>query len=105
KKADVVYGARTRVKIVKNKVAPPFKEAVFMVTKDGIDKTDAMLEAAISLEVLSRSGSFIKYNDNVLGQGREQVKDLLERDEKLKKEISDVVYAKAFPKKIKKEEK
>jgi recombination protein RecA len=101
KKGDQVFGSRTRVKIVKNKVAPPFKEAIFMVTKDGIDRVDAILEAAVSLDVLTRSGSFIKYGDNVLGQGREQAKELLEKDEQLKKKITKEVYEKAFPKKTK----
>lgn len=102
KHGDVVYGSRTRIKIVKNKVAPPFKEAIFMVTKDGIDDNDAILESAISLGVLSRSGSFIKQGDKVLGQGKEQVKEQMEKDDKLKNEIQKSVYEKAFPKKEKK---
>ncbi len=101
KKGDVIIGNRTRVKIVKNKVSPPFKEAVFMVTKDGVDTTDAMIEAGISLGVLTRSGSFIKYQDQVLAQGREQLKDNLEADPELMDKIEKEVKEKAFSKKPK----
>jgi recombination protein RecA len=108
KKGDVVFGSKVRVKIVKNKVAPPFKEAIFTVNKDGIDKEDAMLEAAMTVGVLERSGSFIRYNGKVLGQGRELVKEMLLADPKLNDEITHLVYEKAFPikeNKPKKEEK
>lgn len=96
KKGDQVYGARVRVKIVKNKVAPPFKEAVFIVTKDGIDKNEAMIDAALTLGVLSRSGSFIKHGEKVLGHGKEEIKELLVKDEKWRTSLEKEVYGKAL---------
>lgn len=98
KNGDQVYGSRVRVKIVKNKVSPPFKEAIFVVTKDGIDKEDAIVESAITLGILSRSGSFIKLGEKVLGQGKEQVKEEMEKDDKLKQSLIKQIQAKAFPK-------
>lgn len=94
KKNNEVYGSRVRVKVVKNKIAPPFKEAQFVINSDGIDRMDSLLEAAISAQLLTRSGSFIKYKDQVLGQGREQVKELLKTDEKLRKEVLAAVREK-----------
>jgi len=98
KKGDQIYGAKIRIKIVKNKVAPPFKQAVITITKEGIDKEDALIETALNLGVLSKSGSFIKHEDKVLGQGREQIKELLTKDEKFKQRLTKEVYAKAFVK-------
>jgi recombination protein RecA len=102
KKGDQVVGSRVRVKIVKNKVAPPFKEAQFTVTKDGIDKQGAVVDAAIDLGILTKSGSFIKMGDEVLGQGRDQVKDSLVEDKKLYDKIAAEVYKQAFGKETKK---
>ncbi len=98
KKGDQIIGSKTRVKIVKNKVAPPFKEATFVVTKDGIDKEGSVIDAAIDLGILQKSGAFIKYNDEVVGQGREQAKEAIAEDKKLQEKITAEVYAKAFPK-------
>ncbi len=94
KKNNEVVGTRVRVKIVKNKIAPPFREAEFVINSKGIDKNEALLESAIQANIFSRSGSFIKYGDKVLGQGREQVKDLFEQDEALRKEILAAVQKK-----------
>lgn len=94
KKNNEVIGTRVRVKIVKNKIAPPFREAEFVINSKGIDKNEALLESAIQAGIFSRSGSFIKYGDKVLGQGREQVKDLFEQDEALRKEILTAVQKK-----------
>jgi recombination protein RecA len=94
KKNNEVVGTRVRVKIVKNKIAPPFREAEFVINSKGIDKNEALLESAIQANIFSRSGSFIKYGDKVLGQGREQVKDLFEQNEALRKEILDAVQKK-----------
>jgi len=96
KKGDVVIGSRHKAKIVKNKVAPPFKVALFVVNQNGVDLEDALIEAAIQLGVLSVSGSFIKYNDTTLGQGKAQVADQLRKDTKLRAEIEKVVYKKGL---------
>ena len=96
KKGDQIYGSRVRIKIVKNKVAPPFKEAIITITKEGIDKNEAILEAALNSGVITRTGSFIKFDDKVLGQGREQVKELLAKDEQLRQQLTKQVYEKTF---------
>lgn len=96
KKGDQIYGARIRIKIVKNKVAPPFKEAIITITKEGIDKDDALIKTALSLGILTKSGSFIKHDDKVLGQGQEQIKELLTKNERFRQELTKEVYNKAF---------
>lgn len=96
KKGDQIIGSRIRVKIVKNKVAPPFKEAIFIITKEGVDRREALIDTALNTGVLTRSGSFIKHKDKVLGQGKEQIKDLLFSDEKLRTALTKEVYSKAF---------
>ncbi len=87
KKNNEVYGTRTRVKIVKNKVSPPFKEAEIVITAAGIDREEGIIEAAIVAGVFQKSGSFIKQGDKIIGQGRETVKELMASDEKFKKDI------------------
>lgn len=84
KQNNIVYGTRVRVKVVKNKVAPPFREAEFVITAKGIDRMEGIVDAAIASGILTKSGSFLKYGDKIIGQGREQVKELLVNDEKLK---------------------
>ncbi|MCX7997030.1 MAG: recombinase RecA [Patescibacteria group bacterium] len=87
KKNNEVVGTRVRVKIVKNKIAPPFREAEFVINSRGIDRLEALIESAVNAGILTRSGSFLKYGDRVLGQGRDQVKDVLAQDDKLRQEI------------------
>lgn len=82
-----VVGARVRVKIVKNKVAPPFKEAEFVIGSKGVDKEEALVDAALNAGILTKSGAFIKFQDKVIGQGKEQVKRTLETDEKLRESL------------------
>jgi recombination protein RecA len=86
--SDDVKGHVARVKVVKNKMAPPFKEALFnIVYPTGIDKISSLIDAAIQFDVLQQAGSWIKYGDEQLGQGRDRVGDLLREDTKLRKEI------------------
>lgn len=87
KRNNEVYGTRTRVKIVKNKVSPPFKEAEIVITAAGIDREEGIIEAAVIAGVFQKSGSFIKQGDKIIGQGREAVKEMLANDEKFKKDI------------------
>ena len=87
KKNNQAYGARIRVKIVKNKIAPPFKIAEFVIDADGIDKEEGIIQAAIAANLLTRSGSFIKFNDKVLGHGMDQVKEILTKDQDFKSKI------------------
>lgn len=99
KKNNIVYGSRHRIKIVKNKVAPPFREAEIVITPTGVDRQDALIDAAISAGILTKSGAFIKFNDKLLGQGKEQVKEMLTGDEKLKNHIARAVEEKLVAKK------
>ncbi len=95
KRNNEVYGARVRVKIVKNKVAPPFKEAEFVITGAGIDRNEAMIDAAVAAGVLTKAGAFIKYGDKMLGQGKEQTKETLSGDPKLAEQIMKEVFKKS----------
>lgn len=99
KKNNVVYGTRARVKVVKNKMAPPFREAEMVITAEGIDRAEGIVDAAILAGVLTKSGSFIKYGEKILGQGKEQVKEILAGDEKLKQHIVKAAMEKVMGKK------
>ncbi len=99
KKNNMVYGSRHRVKIVKNKVAPPFKEAEIVITAAGVDRLEGLIDASVLAGVLTKSGAFIKFNDKLLGQGKEQVKEMLTGDEKLKHTILKAVEEKLLGKK------
>ena len=107
-----VIGACTRCKIVKNKVAPPFKECEFdLMYGSGISRTGEVLDLAVDLDIIKKGGSWFSYNDQKLGQGRGNVKELLQNDEKLMKEIEEQILARkdelkaAAPKKGKAPEK
>lgn len=91
KKGDEIYGSRVKIKVVKNKVAPPFKEAIITITKNGIDKLEGVIDAGLSLGILTKSGSFIKFSDKVLGQGRDQVKAFLEKERDLLEKIEKAI--------------
>ena len=87
-------GSRTRVKIVKNKVAPPFKEAEFdIIYGEGISKIGEILDIAVAMDVIHKSGAWFSYGDSRLGQGRENVKELLKNDPALCEEIKNKIYA------------
>lgn len=105
KRGEEVYGTRVRVKVVKNKMAPPFKTAEFSITAQGIDRLGSVIEMAIEQNVLDKSGAFIKYGGNVLGQGIEQAKVTLDADKKLRDKIVHEVYEKLPNKKPKEEKK
>ncbi|NMB83987.1 recombinase RecA [Candidatus Roizmanbacteria bacterium] len=94
KKNNQVYGTRARIKVVKNKMAPPFKEAEMVITSQGIDKEEGLVEAAINAGLLTKSGSFIKMGDKLLGQGKEQVKEVLSKDEKLRQHLTKEILSK-----------
>lgn len=87
KKNGQVYGARIRVKIVKNKVASPFREAEFVINSLGIDKEEQLIDAGLALGIITRSGSFFKLGDKILGQGKDEVKSAIINNEKLRDEI------------------
>jgi len=94
-KDGVVIGHSRKVKVVKNKVAPPFKEATFnMIYPFGIDKESSILDAAIETGIVEKSGAWIKYGDQQLAQGREGTIELLKEDKKLRDKIEKEVRAK-----------
>ncbi|MFZ6035383.1 MAG: recombinase RecA [Patescibacteria group bacterium] len=87
KKNNQVVGTRARVKIIKNKVAAPFKEAEFVINSKGVDREEALVDAALNAGLITKSGSFFKINDKLLGQGKEEVKSVIAGDEKLKTQL------------------
>lgn len=94
KNGSEVIGARTRCKIVKNKVAPPFKECEFdIMYGQGISRTGEVLDLACDLDIIKKGGSWFSYNDQKLGQGRDNVKEILKNDEALMKEIEAQILA------------
>ncbi|KKS14304.1 recombinase RecA [Candidatus Daviesbacteria bacterium RIFOXYD1_FULL_41_10] len=94
KEGDLVVGSRHRVKIVKNKVAPPFRIAEFDMNENGISHQGELLDVGIELGILTKAGAFIKWNEQLLGQGRAAAIATLKEDkklaEKLEKEIRTV---------------
>ncbi len=95
KQADgTVTGNRTRIKVVKNKVAPPFTEAEFdIMYNEGISNTGALLDLALEKNIVEKRGSWMSYNGTQLAQGRDAAKEVLRGDENLYKEIEEKVKA------------
>ena len=92
KQGDKVLGSRTRVKVVKNKVAPPFKQDEFdIMYGEGISKVGDLLDIASDIDIVKKSGAWYSYNDTKLGQGRENVKKFLQDNPDLIKEIDEKV--------------
>jgi recombination protein RecA len=92
-----VIGSRTRVKVVKNKVAPPFRMAEFdIMHSEGISRMGDLLDLAATLEVISKRGSFFNYGDIRLGQGRENAKEFLKVNPDLAEEIELAVRQQAL---------
>ncbi|MGI5898218.1 MAG: recombinase RecA [Candidatus Dojkabacteria bacterium] len=90
-----VVGHSRKVKIVKNKVAPPFKEATFdMIYPMGIDKESSILDAALQVDVVQKAGAWFKYGDQQLAQGKDATCELLRTDSKLKDKIVKDIKAK-----------
>jgi recombination protein RecA len=88
KDGEESLGSHTRVKIVKNKVAPPFKKAEFDIMYDeGISKTGEIVDLGVELNIIKKSGSWFSYGDTKLGQGREGVKNLLKDNVELAQEL------------------
>lgn len=90
-----VIGSRTRVRVTKNKVAPPFREAEFdiMFLEGGISKSGEVLDLGVELGLIDKRGAFFRYNDGLLGQGRENSKQYLLDNLAIRNEIEDAIRA------------
>lgn len=90
----VVQGNRTKIKVVKNKVAPPFREAEFdIMYNEGISSVGSLLDLAIEYNIILKRGSWFSYNGNQLAQGRDAAKTVLKENEELYTELEDLVKA------------
>lgn len=95
KMGDEVQGSRTRVKVVKNKVAPPFKQAEFDIMYGlGISREGSILDVAVSNDLVLKSGAWFSYGDTRLGQGRENAKQFLRENPEICKEIETKIREK-----------
>ncbi len=94
KSGSTIIGASTKCKVVKNKVAPPFKECTFdLMYGTGISRTGEVLDLATELGIIKKGGSWFSYKEQKLGQGRDNVKELLRVNEDLMKEIEEQILA------------
>lgn len=88
KQGSEVIGNHTRVKVVKNKVAPPFRQCEFdIMYGEGVSRVSSLIDIAADLEIINKSGSWYSYNGNRLGQGKDTVKELLRNDPNLLAEL------------------
>ena len=94
KEGDNVIGNHVKVKVIKNKVAPPFRTAEFdIMYGEGISKSGEIVDLGVEYNVIKKSGSWFSYNDNKLGQGRESVKQLLQDNPELSAELEEKIKA------------
>lgn len=92
KEGDNVIGNRVRVRVVKNKVAPPFKEAEFEILhNEGIAKTAAVLDAAVNLGIIEKAGTWLSFQNEKIGQGRDAAIRALKEKPKLQEELEKEV--------------
>jgi len=90
-----VIGSRTRVKVVKNKIAPPFTECEFdIMYNEGISRTGSLLDLGLEYNIVEKKGSWLAYKGKMLGQGREASKQALAKDEAMMEEIQTAIYQK-----------
>ena len=95
KEGDQVVGNRTRVKVVKNKIAPPFKDAEFdIIYGHGISKEGDILDLGVSLGIVEKSGAWYSFEEERIGQGRQNVKGFLAENEDIRNKIANLVLEK-----------
>lgn len=93
KKGDEMIGIKSRVKIVKNKMASPFKSAEFdLIYSEGISKIGCIVDSAIDLKIINKSGAWFSYNETKLGQGKEMAKQTLAENPELLEEIKNKIF-------------
>ena len=96
KKDDEIIGAETRVKVVKNKVAPPFRKAEFdMLYGEGISLEGEIIDQAVKLNIIEKSGSWYSYNGEKIGQGKDNVREFLKNNPEISKDIEGQVRDKS----------
>ena len=96
KKDDEIIGAETRVKVVKNKVAPPFRKAEFdMLYGEGISLEGEIIDQAVKLDIIEKSGSWYSYNSEKIGQGKDNVREFLKDNPETSKDIENQVRDKS----------
>ncbi len=92
KNGSEILGSRTRAKVVKNKIAPPFKEAIFdIMYGKGISRTGELLDLAVEKDIIHKSGAWFSYGEERLGQGRDNIKNLLQDNKELAAEVEQKV--------------
>ncbi|MBT8067831.1 MAG: recombinase RecA [Gammaproteobacteria bacterium] len=101
KKGDEVIGNQTRVKVVKNKVSPPFKQAEFEILYgQGISRYGEIIDLGVQHDIVGKAGSWYSYGDDRIGQGKENVRDFLKNHPEMAAEIEDKIRAKLLPKTV-----
>ena len=96
KRGTEIIGGRSRAKVLKNSVAPPFRQAEFdIIYGKGISRAGNILDKGIELEILTKSGAFLSYNDTRLGQGRENARTFLEENLDVANEIEAEIRRRA----------
>ncbi len=101
KNGEEVTGNMTRVKVVKNKVAPPFREAEFEIMYGlGISREGEIIELASAQGIIDKSGAWYSYKGNRIGQGKDNVRTFLQNNKEMSREIEDQVRAKLLPPKV-----
>ncbi len=94
KDGTTILGNRTNIKVVKNKVAPPFKNAeVDIIYGQGISRTGEIVDLAVNANIINKAGAWFSYNGNKIGQGRENAKEFLKNNPEIAKEIEDKIRA------------
>lgn len=93
KDGEDVKGSQTRVKVVKNKVAPPFRKAEFdIMYGEGISRAGEIIDLGADLGIIKKSGSWYSYNETKLGQGREAAKDMVKDNPELAEELEGLIF-------------
>ncbi|MDA9832240.1 recombinase RecA [Gammaproteobacteria bacterium] len=100
KRGDEIYGNETRIKVVKNKVAPPFKQVEFdILYGEGVSKEGEMIDLGVKLGIVEKTGAWYSYSGKKLGQGKDNVRQLLKENKELASEIEQLVREKLMPEK------